>query len=178
MAAVKTRNSIVWGACLLAGLWNPDASAEWRVGKRDLTGNGAQVLTAHTQNESGYELSVYRDGERILARLALPAGLPGFDSAACPTYQIDKRPPDNRSHDGTVCRVDGGIADYLLGEATMSQVRSDLLLAILNGSVLGFRFRLEDGSYRETVISLGGSKRAMIGAIGRNISVLPAQGQP
>ena len=46
-----------------------------------------------------------------------------------------------------------------------------VLLALMDGNTLSFRFRLMSGDYRETNISLRGSKRSMTTVIGEEVIV-------
>lgn len=171
MAVLKTRNSSLLFIWLLFNSHIPQVSAEWRVGQQTLADASTQVMAAHTTNSGGYSLAVYRNADAIMARFALAGSMLGLGKDACPTYQIDNAAPDNRSYNTGQCNAAANAAEFVLGEINDNQVRSALLLAVLNGKQIQFRFRLEDGGYRETAISLAGSKRAMTDAIGANIAI-------
>lgn len=171
MAAQKIRNS---GLCLLGLLFFSGASpafAEWQVGQQAVE-TGSPSLAAYTRNEQGYGLSVYRNGDAIMAGFILPDRMFSLGQSFCPTYQIDRKAADNRSFDTAPCTVRNDTAEFVLGRISSNQVQSSLLLTVLNGNAVVFRFRLEDGSYRETTISLAGSKRAITEIIGHDIAIL------
>lgn len=151
-----------------------NASAQWRVNQRSISQSGAKGLVAHTENEAGYALEFYKDGDAaIRIRLNLPEGLMKLREGTCPTYQIDQGKPDNRSYDASPCSGTVLRPEFVTGHIENQQIRSDLLLQIMNGNTITFRFRLEQGDYRETGFSLAGSKRSMTTAIGKEISVQP-----
>ncbi len=148
------------------------ASAQWRVNQRSIAPSGAKGLVAHTENDSGYALELYKDGDAaVRIRLNLPDNLMNLRKGACPTYQIDLGKPDNRSYDASPCSGTAHRPEIITGRIEDKQIRSDLLLQIMNGNTITFRFRLEPGDYRETSFSLAGSKRSMITAIGKDIRV-------
>jgi len=171
-----------WPACtsaqlilaLIVCLLPLSASAQWRVNQRSISESGAKGLVAHTENEAGYALEFYKDGDAaIRIRLNLPNNLMNLRKGTCPTYQIDQGKPDNRSYDASPCSGTAHRPEIITGRIEDQQIRSDLLLQIMNGNTITFRFRLEQGDYRETSFSLAGSKRSMTTAIGNGIRVQP-----
>lgn len=172
MAALKTRNSqaLIFAGLLLLIHLTP-AAAQWLVGKHTRPGSDREILMAHSRNDEGYDLAVFRDVDNVVARFSLPQGTLTLAETLCPTYQIDNAPPDNRSYDTQPCTHDAGAAEFILGKVSTKTVQSSMLLTVLNGNSILFRFRLADGSYRETRISLAGSKRAMTDAIGHDIAI-------
>lgn len=143
------------------------AQVNWTVDPAGQPGTVGPV--ASTTNESGYRLEIYRDGNDIRSRFTLNEGLYGMH--ACPTYQVDEGMPRNQSIDGSVCRAGDGWAEFILGQVDDGHVVSPLLLALMDGNTLHFRFRLMSGDYRETNISLRGSKRSMTTVIGEEVIV-------
>lgn len=172
MAAVKIRNrqGLIFTGLLFLTTLSP-ATAQWLVGKHPRPGSDRDILMAHSRNEEGYDLAVFRDADRVVARFSLPQGTLALAEKICPTYQIDKGTPDNQSYDKLPCSGEAGAAEFVLGQISSGTVQSSLLLTVLNGNSILFRFRLSDGSYRETRISLAGSKRAMTDAIGHDIAI-------
>lgn len=150
----------------------PTASAQWLVNENARTETGEQTMTAHTLNDTGYSLEIYKDSaSTIRARFSLAQGLIKLRKDSCPTYQIDKNIPDNQSINGTPCTVSDTQAEFILGYIKDNQVISMLLLSVMNGNAIIFRFQLENGDYRETTVSLAGSKRSMTSVIGANIII-------
>lgn len=157
---------------LMIHLYPPTVSAQWLINENAKTESGEQVRTAHTLNDAGYGLEIYKDStSTIRARFTLAKGLIMLGDDSCPTYQIDKNVPDNQSINGTPCTVSATRAEFVLGYIKDNQVNSRLLLSVMNGNAIIFRFKLENGDYRETTVSLSGSKRSMTSVIGANITV-------
>lgn len=147
------------------------ALAEWRViNQREAS--GVETTIASTTNPDGYTLEMYRDsGGAIRGRFTLTPGLTRLHETSCPTFQIDRGPPVNRSINNVPCLASGQWAEFVLGFVADNQVISPRLLSFLNGNSITFRFRLASGNYRDTMFSLLGSKRSMTAAIGNDISV-------
>jgi len=150
----------------------PAANAQWQVNENARSETGALIRTAYTHNDAGYSLEVYKDtAAAIRLRFSLANGLFGLIKEACPTYQIDSGTPANRSINDAPCLSGDTWAEFILGHIRDNQIESPLLLSVLNGNAIIFRFRLANGDYRESTISLAGSKRSMTSVIGENISV-------
>ncbi len=150
------------------------AQAEWSVITHTDTENNSETQVAYTQNEEGYSLEIYKDnGGAIRSRFSLGDTLDMFAKRSCPTYQIDTSLPDNRSINDAPCLTDLVWSEFILGYTQNYIVSSKKLNALMNGSVVTFRFMLENGTYNETHFSLIGSKRATYSALGPDISVLP-----
>lgn len=146
-------------------------AAEWAVFTQPLEGTEADTTVARIANESGHTLEFYRDNAgAIRARFTLPTGLTALEQAHCPTLQVDRWAPANRSTDDTACRATHRWAEYTVGIVVNNNVKSERLLQLMNGSQITFRYRLSGGDYRDTVFSLAGSKRALMGAIGADIT--------
>lgn len=184
MAAVKTINKsrwtnkfcTAWIRQLLFTLLLPGfvtaSQAQWLINNTGKSATGQSIRIAHTQNEQGYSLEIFLGSDAtVRARLKLAAGLLKLSHNSCPSYQIDNRVADNQSVDHTRCQSKDTSAEYILGKIANNQIQSNLLLAVMNGSAIIFRLQLENGDYRETTISLAGSKRSMTRAIGENISI-------
>jgi len=167
---LETGGSLMLLAVLLAV--SPDARCEWTVTSRnDLTRSG-EVRVASTRNDAGYTLEIYRDSDNaVRSRFTLPDGLLAFAGGTCPTYQIDRGTPINRSVNAAPCLTNGSWSELVLGYVTDNHIASSSLLAVMNGINIVFRFKLENGDYRSTQFSLQGSKRALIEVFGENISI-------
>jgi len=147
--------------------------AAWVINTNTLDGQMQQEGTvAQTTNEQGYSLEIYRDERsNIRGRFSLNDVLAGIQDRNCPTYQVDNRSPDNVSINGAPCLMGNTWAEYILGQESDDRIVSPLLLSIMNGFNMKFRFRLENGDYRETSISLSGSKRSLTAVIGEQVVV-------
>ena len=147
--------------------------AEWRVlnhGDQDID---SVASIAYSLNESGYTFQIYRDSRNaIRSRFTLSKGLLEFSDGSCPTYQIDRGTPSNRSVNDADCLLEKNWAEFILGHVDGSNISSSTLLALMNGIAINFRFRLSSGDYRETKFSLQGSKRAMMATFGEDIQVI------
>lgn len=150
------------------------ARCEWLAAKRNDVSRGGETEVAVTRNNDGFSLEIYRDASNtVYGRFTLPGHLLIIADGTCPTYQIDRGAPVNRSVNGDPCLVGGNWAEYTLGHVDNFRVDSSSLLAIMNGIAIAFRFKLENGDYRSTEFSLQGSKRAIISALGEDISIGP-----
>lgn len=158
---------------ILYCLWLPlNAAAEWGVVTRNSADRNSKTNVAYTVNESGYTLEIYRDsGNAIRSRFTMVDGLIGFADKSCPTYQIDKHTPKNRSINDAPCLSSKQWAEFIMGHVKGNSIPSSPLLELMNGISITFRFNLEKGNYRETKFSLVGSKRAMTTALGQGITV-------
>ena len=149
----------------------PQARAEWAV-VQQREANDALTTIARTTNEQGYSLEIYRDAAgAVRSRFSLREGLLTFSEKSCPTYQIDRGQPLNRSINSAICLASNRWAEYVLGYIVDRNVESRTLLALMNGINIAFRFRLAGGDYRETQFSLLGSKRSLTEALGVDVTV-------
>ncbi len=155
--------------CFIPGI----LQAAWMTTTNTLDGQVEQSgMVARTTNEQGYSLEIYKDARsNIRGRFSLSEGPGGLRDRVCPTYQVDNRPPDNVSVNGAPCLMGHAWAEYILGHAQEDRIVSPLLLHIMEGFTLKFRFQLANGDYRETGISLSGSKRSLTAVIGERVTV-------
>ncbi|MEX2353761.1 MAG: hypothetical protein WD709_06200 [Gammaproteobacteria bacterium] len=157
---------------LLLAIYPVNSPAEWVVNPNVQNEAVGETIVAHNVNDDGYTLEVYKDTEAtIRVRFSLYDGLTGLDPDTCPTYQIDRGAPVNRSSNGERCRNSHNWAEYTFGRIQNNRITSSALLAIMNGNDVLFRFQLENGDYRETRISLAGSKRSLTSVVGEEIVV-------
>ncbi len=148
------------------------ASAQWAVVNQRLEGTQAEAVTARIKNSSGQTLEFYRDGVGALrARFTLGGGLAGFDKGHCPTLQVDRWAPTNRSANDAACLATSQWVEYVIAYIVEQKAQSAPLVQIMNGSMLTFRYRLAGGDYRDAAFSLAGSKRSLTAAIGANVAV-------
>ncbi|MGH8246962.1 MAG: hypothetical protein ACREUU_11085 [Gammaproteobacteria bacterium] len=147
------------------------AAADWAVvSQRE--NNDTTTTIARTNNPDGYSLEIYRDAVgAVRSRFTLRDGLLRLVERDCPTYQIDKGKPINRSINSAPCLSTERWSEYVLGYVVDSRVESRNLLSFMNGINIYFRFRLASGDYRETQFSLLGSKRSLSAALGADVSV-------
>ncbi len=162
-------------ALFAAGLlFAAPAAAEWRVIDEADDDSTLRAPYARIKNADGYTLTIYRDSDDNLhALLRLNDRLTGFDTAICPTYQIDKRQPRNTAADGSGCSMRAEVSNYHLGHIESNQIVSRPLYEFMNGSHIDFRFRLANADYDQTRFSLDGSKRALSAVLGSTLEVLP-----
>ncbi len=154
-------------------LFATGAAAEWRVID---AADDSELRTPYAQieNADGYTLTIYRDGDdNVHALLRLNDRLTGFDTAICPTYQIDDRQPRNMAADGSACSMRAQVGNYHLGRIESNQIVSRPLHEFMNGTHIDFRFRLANADYDQTRFSLAGSKRALSAVLGDTLEVLP-----
>ncbi|MBI1733205.1 MAG: hypothetical protein HYR49_10640 [Gammaproteobacteria bacterium] len=148
------------------------ARAQWAVVTERLEGTQSEATIARIHNSTGHALEFYRDGAgAIRARFSLNAGITTLAKGSCPTLQVDRWSPMNRSVNDAACLATPRWAEYVLGHVTDRQVKSERLLQIMNGSLLTFRFRLDGGDYRDAQFSLAGSKRSLSAALGTDVVV-------
>ena len=148
------------------------AMAQWTVVNNQTTESGPQTRVAQTINTAGYTLEIYRDaGDTIRSRLTLTPGLLKLAEKSCPTFQIDKGKPRNRSINDAPCITRSQWAEFMLGQIKDGKIESSLLVSMMNGINISYRFMLADGDYRETQFSLVGSKWTMQSVFGQNVAV-------
>ena len=94
-----------------------------------------------------------------------------LDGKTCPTFQVDKRPPQNRSINDAPCLFQAPWAEFIIGYITDDQVTSTSMHNLLNGKTITFRFILQNSGYAETSFSLNGSKRVLMEVLGKNLVV-------
>jgi len=160
--------------CLYCLIFSPSTfAAEWNVSTHQDENVEKVTSVAYTLNESGYTLEIYRDSvNAIRSRFTMTKGLLSLSDKTCPTYQIDRGPPKNRSINDAPCISSNQWAEYIMGYVNNDVIASSLLMALMNGVTITYRFRLASGDYREAKFSLLGSKRAMTAALGDNITVV------
>lgn len=163
---------ILFVLIILAAGYFPVASAQWQVNEDARADTVERIRTAFTHNEAGYSLEVYKDSvSAIRLRFSLGDGLLQFRQGSCPTYQVDNGTPANLSFNSEPCQTGDSWVEYILGSISGNQIKSNLLLSIMNGNTIIYRFQLETGDYRESSISLVGSKRSMSSIIGETMVV-------
>lgn len=148
------------------------AQAQWALVTQPLEGAQVETTLARIRNDSGHVLELYRDGAAaIRARFTLPEGQLAFAEGYCPTMQVDRWQPVNRSINDASCLTTTNWAEFVVGFVLESKVQSDRLLQFMNGNLLTVRYRLAGGDYRDTQFSLAGSKRSLGAAIGADVVV-------
>lgn len=161
---------------LLVSLSGP-VMAEWEIVKHTNIDNNQQTTIAHTENNDGYSLEIYRDGNgAVRSRFSMNNSLNRLDEKTCPTYQVDKRPAQNRSVNDAPCIASQKWSEFVLGYIIDNKVTSTLLHNIMNGNKITYRFSLDPYGYTETTFSLIGSKRTLTEALGSNVEVLTDSG--
>lgn len=157
---------------LVTAIASAPVAAQWTVVTETPEGNPSRATLARIRNDAGYTLALYRDGGgAIRARFTLPEGLIRFEDGHCPTLQVDRWAPGNRSVNDAACLASGRWAEFIVGYIRDGAVQSARLLQIMNGNEAVLRFRLAGGDYRETSFSLAGSKRSLSAAIGADVVV-------
>lgn len=147
-------------------------AADWNTITHNDLDSDTLTSVAIVKNNQGFTLEIYKDSvNAIRARFSLGNNLISFPDNFCPTFQIDKGSPKNRSINDAPCLSDDTWAEFILGYVENNHVESDSIAGLMNGVNLRFRFMLKNGDYRETLFSLLGSKRAMSTALGENVQV-------
>ena len=161
-------------ACVICLTLIPnDVQAQWIINPNIKDELGKETIVAYVINDEGYSLEIYKDSvSAIRGRFSIGDRILGFQHQNCPTYQIDRGTPSNTSVSGAPCLSTDNWAEFIVGYIRYDQVISSPLLAIMNGINITFRFRLENGDYREAKFSLRGSKRILTAVIGNEITVL------
>jgi hypothetical protein len=148
------------------------ATGQWAIVNQRLEGTQADAVVARIRNDAGYTLEFYRDGvSAIRARFSLNPGLATLAKTHCPTFQVDRWSPMNRSANDAACLATPRWAEYVLGYVTDNRIRSERLIQIMEGSLLTFRFRLDGGDYRDAEFNLAGSKRSVTAAVGADVVI-------
>lgn len=150
---------------LIAGvLLAQSAHAQWRVGQDAPEGASSRIDVAVVENESGHVLELYSDDAEIVrGTFTIRGGFDTIDPGTCPTYRVDERTPNRVTFAGERCQILPKQARFTLGPA--GDARNNALRRIMNGSRLVFRYRLGNGTYRETAFTLRGSKYALTTAM-------------
>ena len=150
-------------------------AAQWRVVTLENTDSEPATRIAQATNTAGYSLEIYRDSaDAIRSRLTMADGLLNLAGKKCPTYQIDRGIPQNRSINDAPCISNSKWAEFVLGYVEDEKIESSTLRALMLGISIKFRFILENGDYRETTFSLTGSMKAMKTAFGEDILITPS----
>ena len=153
------------------------ASAEWTI-VTQTSADGTEAETAHTTNKAGYSLDLYRDANNVIRAHFGMNAYNRLNPETCPTYQVDKRPAQNRSINDAPCLSQAQWAEYIMGYITDDQVTSSAMHNILNGNTITYRFILLNSGYGETSFSLSGSKRVLMEVLGNNLVVATEKDLP
>jgi hypothetical protein len=144
--------------------------AQWAVATDTKAPNDEPIQVAYTTNSEGYTLEIYMDSNLMIrSRFTLKDGMLKLEDNSCPTFQIDNGMANNKSINGDTCISNLQWAEFIFGNIQNGTINSSILLAFMDGITLTFRFRLENGDYRETKFSLSGSKRSMTSIIGDHV---------
>lgn len=163
--------------CPLLLLFSCPTLADWEIVTHTNIDNNLQTTIAHTENSEGYSLEIYRDGNgAVRSRFSMNNNINRLDGETCPTYQVDKRPIQNRSINDAPCIASEKWSEFVLGYIIEKKVTSTLLHNIMNGNRITYRFAIEPYGYTETTFSLIGSKRALTEALGSDVAVLTDNG--
>ena len=150
----------------------PDISfAQWSTVNSPDTASPDNII-AYSENSEGYRLEINKDIDgAIRSRFILKTGLISLSEDICPTYQIDSGMARNTSIDNTPCIFAENQSEYIIGKIINNRIDSTILVRLMNGITLTFRFRLQNGDYRETNFSLSGSKRSLTNVLGAQVTV-------
>jgi len=166
-------SAILIQVCIILAAVSAPASAQWStIAHKDGSNGSSGTMVAYTINKEGYSLEIYIDNVKaVRGRFSLPEGMLAFPDKFCPSYQIDRGNPVNRSMNDALCISTNQWVEYIIGHADEKKISSSTLLALMNGNSITFLFELSNNDYRQTSFSLQGSKRAMTAAFGENVSV-------
>lgn len=168
-APMTTRLALATALALAAG----SADARWSVVTETFADAAAGIGAARVENASGHSFRIYRNGGVVRAILGIDKHrLEGFAPDHCPTLQVDDGVPVVLPTGGTSCLLDATRARFSLGRIENgSIVVSDVLLELMNGNRLIFRYRTRVGDYRETEFTLLGSMQAVSDSLGTGVTV-------
>jgi hypothetical protein len=147
------------------------AGADWAVVTHNTTNGTGTTRVAHITNKDGYSLEIYRDANNVIRSHLGMNAYNRLDGKTCPTFQVDKRPAQNRSINDAPCLAQAQWAEYIMGYITDDHVTSTAMNNLLNGNTISYRFILRDSGYTETSFSLAGSKRILMEVLGNNLVV-------
>ena len=158
-------------AALLAGAL--PASAQWGIVIEHPPEVLSPIKVALAHDQQGNSLRVYRDDDsRIVALLTIHGGFTEFAPDSCPTIQIDEQAPLVVTKGEAPCELQPRTARFLLGKVEERDIRSRVLLGLINGTRIRVRYRLAGAlGYREFELSLRGSRQSLYAAIG-NVNVI------
>lgn len=167
--ALYTRRAGPW---LCLGLLSSATLADWSV--LQVPGNPERPATrmALAQTADGHRLEVFL-GEHgaVYGEFVLPPGLQRFSEALCPTFQVDKRHPRSLQAYREGCEPDGQRARFRLGTVEEGHIVSPILVQLMYGNTVVFRYQLQHVGYDEATFSLQHSKQALAEVIGPKVTV-------
>lgn len=161
-------------ACFILLTSPLQVNAQWSTinHRSDDADSSGTTTVAYSINSDGYSMEIYVDSvHTVRSRFSLPDGLLAFPDKFCPSYQIDKGIPINRSINDAPCISSKKWVEYIIGNVGDNSISSTTLLALMKGSSITYRFRLANNDYRKTIFSLQGSKRAIRMAFGENATI-------
>ena len=150
----------------LVFLWG-SAHGRWEVAEE-----AGPLTVAQVRNDDGHHLRVYlaADGQ-LMGQFRLRPGLQSLDPDACPTLAIDQREPLSTAQNDDPCQAQAGQVDFALAEVRGEVVRSPVLHGLMSGRRIRFIYKLKGLGYRETGFSLRQSRRSILQAIGKPVTV-------
>lgn len=165
---------LICGFALL--LLSPPVHAEWRVEEGGEATASKGEDTAIVENQEGYRLEIYKDSaDAIHMTFTLRNGFDIFDSGACPTFHVDDNTPLNLARHTLSCAVEGNQVRLKLGDVVDYRITSPILLQLIGGRKVLFRYQLANVGYQETFFRLKRSKQVLRKVIGKEIEVMPPQ---
>lgn len=151
--------------------------AEWTVVTHTNIDTNTSTEVAYTANEGGYSTEIYQDSKgAVRLRFSMNKNSHRLAPDSCPTIQVDRREPHNRSINDAPCIIHKKWAEYILGYLIDEQVNSDMLRNIMNGMEIRYRFRLQNAGYAETAFSLTGSSDALKKILGEQVKIVVSSG--
>jgi len=147
--------------------------AEWQVVTHTNTDNDISTEVAYSVNDDGYSMEIYKDNNGVVRlRFSMNKNHHRLDAENCPTYQIDRLEPQNRSINDAACIGHKKWGEFILGYLIDNEINSELLLNIMRGNNIHYRFRLQNSGYAETTFSLAGSSNALTRALGEHLNIV------
>jgi hypothetical protein len=168
-AALHTRRAVPW---LCLALLSSATLADWSALEVPGTPERPATKMALTQSADGHRLEVFLEEQgTVYADLVLPPGLQRFSEALCPTFQVDKRRPKSLHAYREGCQLDGRRARFPLGTVEQARIVSPILVQLMYGNTVVFRYQLQHVGYARATFSLQGSKQALAEALGPEVTV-------
>ncbi len=160
--ATATRISFNALATMVLSLLSMATAAEWAVYAEAPHGVEFPSAVAIVFDGNGNSFRIYADDENTVRGIfSIRDGFDTFADSACPTYQVDAKPPLMLRFRDNSCRLEGKRAHFTFGVIEEATIRSRSLKQLLSGSEVAFRYKLHGVGYRETRFSLEGLRAAM-----------------
>ncbi len=148
------------------------STAEWMIEEIARPAGDGTDNIAVVENPAGYRLEIYKNDDGVVyGSFTLRTGFDTFAKGSCPTFRVDEGRAINLTRNTDHCKRKGNRTEFVAGIIESDQIKSLVLLQLMNGSRVVFRYQLKNVGYQETGFELQRSKQALAEVIGSNTSV-------